>query len=152
MSHNNISIKAKYIRSLISISAHDQNRYPLDHSSACRKSLIVQSLHVKSGGNLTWNRCAVTSLRTKSVPPTDGVKSKTGRSKWSNNCNRNPPFKNKRGNYMKYALAINAFFFVISFKRMVHIALNVQTFALEQFAPHVLWKSYTTKLKKKFII
>lgn len=73
------------------MSAHDQNRYPFDHSSACRKRRKVQSLHVKSDGKRTSKFCAVTSLRTKSVPPTDGVKSNTGRSKWSSNCNRKPP-------------------------------------------------------------
>lgn len=81
-----------HLRFLISISAQDQKRYPFDHSSAWRISLNVQSVHVKSDGKRTSKFWAVTSARTNSEPPTDGVKSKTGRSRWSNNCNLNPPW------------------------------------------------------------
>lgn len=85
-----------YVRFLISISAHDQNRYPFDHSSAWRNSRNVQSLHEKSDGKRTWKFWAVTSFRTKSVPPTDGVKSSIGRSNSSSICNRKPPLKHDK--------------------------------------------------------
>lgn len=41
------------LRGMTSISAHDQKRYPLDHSSACLSNRNVQLLQVKSDGNLT---------------------------------------------------------------------------------------------------